>query len=101
MKTLELTGDGTLVAPFAECSPTRSALHYTADMLQRTTASTVGSERVGYPVVERIAGNMRNRYIASLLGRTKRALVNRFDKAPIAAAIAISMRSLSDLTRRF
>jgi hypothetical protein len=78
METLELTVDDTLVAPFGERSPTPSALHYTADMLQCTTESTVWSERVDYLVVERIARDIRNQYIASLLGRARRALANRF-----------------------
>ena len=77
METFGLTVDGTLVAPFDERFPTPPALHYTADMLQRTTASTVWPERVDYLVVERIARDIRNQYIASLLGRAKKALVDR------------------------
>jgi hypothetical protein len=66
METLGLSVDGRPVPPFDERSPTPSALHYTADLLQCTTASTAGS-RVDYLVVERIARDIRNQYIASLL----------------------------------
>ena len=78
METLGPTVDGTLVAPFGERSPTPPALHYTADMLQRTTEPTVWPEKVDYLVVERIARDIRNQYVASLLGRAKRALARRF-----------------------
>ena len=78
METLGLTGDRTIVASFSELSPTLPAPHYTAGMLQCTTESTVGSERVDYLAVERIARDIRNQYIASLLGRAKRAWANRF-----------------------
>ena len=80
METLRLTVDRTLVAPFDERSPTLLALHYTADMLQRTTDSTDWPERVDYLVVERIARNIRNQYVASLLGRAKKALARRFGR---------------------
>jgi hypothetical protein len=78
METLRLTLASTLTAPYDERSPTPPALHYTADMLQRTTTSTVWPERVDYLVVERIARDIRNQYVASLLGRAKRALARRF-----------------------
>jgi hypothetical protein len=80
METSELTHAGTFVAPVGERSPTLPALDYTADMLHRTTAPTVWPERVDYLVVERIARDIRNQYVASLLGRAKRALANRFSR---------------------
>jgi hypothetical protein len=78
METLRQTAGGTLVAPLDERSPTPLALHYTAVMLQRTTASIAWPERVDYLIVERIARDIRNQYVASLLGRAKRALARRF-----------------------
>lgn len=78
MKTLGLAVDGTLAAPFGGRSPTLPAADYTADMLQRTTTTPVWPERVDYLVVERIARDIRNQYIASLLSRAKKALANRF-----------------------
>jgi len=78
METLELSVDDALVAPLAQRSPKLPAPHYTVDMLQRTTDWTAGCERVDYLIVERIARDIRNQYIASLPGRVKRALVNRF-----------------------
>jgi hypothetical protein len=77
METLRLSIEGTLVAPSDERSPTPPAVHCTADMLQCTTAWDGGSARVDYLVVERIARDIRNQYIASLLGRAKRALAKR------------------------
>ena len=78
METLRLSTDGTLVAPFGERSPTPLPPDYSANMLQRTTESNAWSERVDYLVVQRIARDIRNQYIASLLSRAKRALANRF-----------------------
>jgi len=54
------------------------AINYTAGMLQRTTSPRDGPDRVDYVVVERIARDLRNQYIASLIGRAKKALVARF-----------------------
>jgi hypothetical protein len=77
MKTLRLSIEGTPVAPSGERSLTRPAHHYTADMLQRTREADPWPERVDYVVVERVARDIRNQYIASLLGRAKRALCER------------------------
>lgn len=74
METLVLTDEGTLLARFREGSPTPPAADYTANMLQCTTQSIAGPQRLDYLVVERIARDMRNQYIASLLGRARRAL---------------------------
>ena len=81
METLRLSIDGTPVAPFGERSPTLPALDYTADMLQCTTQAGVWPQRLDFLVVERIARDMRNQYIACLFGRAKRALTNRFARA--------------------
>jgi hypothetical protein len=88
METSVPAVDGTLLARFGERSPIPPAFDYSADMLQCTTQS-IWPQRLDYLVVERIARDMRNQYIASLLGRAKRALANRFAE--------ISLRSLSDL----
>jgi hypothetical protein len=78
MKTFGLAVDGTFAAPFGERSSTIPAADYTADMLQRTTEPPAWPDRLDYLVVERIARDMRNQYIASLLSRAKEALANRF-----------------------
>jgi hypothetical protein len=78
MASLRLRIDGTPATPFGERSATLPALDYNANMLQCTTRSDPWSERVDYLVVERVARDIRNQYIASLLGRAKRALANGF-----------------------
>jgi hypothetical protein len=80
MKTLGLAVGRTFVAPFGERSPTSTAVDYTADMLQRTTEPPAWPERIDYLVVARIARDTRNECIASLLGRAKKALANRFSQ---------------------
>jgi hypothetical protein len=77
MKTLGLTVDATLIAPIGERSPTFPAVDYTADMLRCTTEPPVWPDRLDYLVVERLARDIRNQYIASLLRRAKKALANR------------------------
>jgi hypothetical protein len=78
MKTSGLAVDGAFAARFGERSPTLPAVDYTSDMLQRTTEPPAWPDRLDYLVVERIARDMRNQYVASLLGRAKRALGARF-----------------------
>ena len=55
-----------------------ATVDYTAGMLQRTTTPPVWPDRVDYVVVERIARDLRNQYIASLLARAKKAFAARF-----------------------
>ena len=82
MKTLRLAVDRTFAAPFGERSPTLPGPDYTADMLQCTTESLAWPERIDYLVVERIARDTRNECIATLLGRARKALANRFASRP-------------------
>lgn len=64
-------------ASHGEADPDYPAINYTAAMLRRTTPPQDGPDRVDYVVVERIARDLRNQYIASLIGRAKKALVAR------------------------
>jgi len=76
MKTLRLAFDGTLEAPLSHRSPTLPAADYTSDMLQRTTEAPAWPDHFDYLVVERIARDIRNQYIASLISRAKKALAD-------------------------
>lgn len=78
MKSLGLAVDGTLAARVDEHDPAVTAGDYSADMLQRTMLADPWPDRLDYLIVERIARDMRNRYIASLLRRAKKALAKRF-----------------------
>ncbi len=78
MKTLRLAFDGTLEAPFSHRSPTPPVADYTSDMLQRTTQPPTGPDHFEYLVIERIARDIRNQYIARLMSRAKKALADRF-----------------------
>lgn len=51
---------------------------YSADMLQRTIVPDYLPDHPDYLAVERVAREMRNQYIASLLSRARRALAQRF-----------------------
>jgi hypothetical protein len=78
MKTLGLAFGGTLEAPSGHRSTTPPAADYTSDMLQRTTEAPTWPDRIDYLVVERIARDIRNQYIAGLISRAKKALADRF-----------------------
>ncbi len=65
MKILTFALDVARVGPFGECAQAFPAIDYTGDMLQRTTGPLIAPERLDYVVVERVARDMRNRYIAS------------------------------------
>lgn len=86
-------GSALAVAPterFDQQSPRVPAADYTVDMLQRTTDAPIWPDRVDYRVVERIARDMRNQYIASLFGKAKRALAQRLTgNAPLDRGSAV------------
>jgi hypothetical protein len=77
MKILTFALDVPRVEPFGEHAQAFPAIDYTGDMLQCTTRPLIAPERLDYVVVERVARDMRNRYIASLFGRVKGALASR------------------------
>lgn len=62
---------------FGKHAQTSPAIDYTGNMLQRTTGPLFAPERLDYAVVERVARDMRTRYIASLFGSAKGALASR------------------------
>jgi hypothetical protein len=88
MTTLGLAVDRTLAVPVGERYPAFPAGDYSADMLQRTTRADPWPDRLDYLVVERIAHDMRNQYIASLFRRAKNALAKRFAKRARAARLS-------------
>lgn len=51
---------------------------YSADMLHRTIQPDSRPDRFDYVVIARIARDMRNQHVASLLSRAKHALAERF-----------------------
>jgi len=69
-------------------------------MLQRTTDAPIWPDRVDYRVVERIARDMRNQYIASLFGKAKRAAHARA-RTSGKTIVAMSARSPLLIPRRF
>ncbi len=63
--------------------PVRPESNYSVNMLQRTMPmpappEPVLAERIDYLVVERIAREMRNEYVADLIARAKTALARHF-----------------------
>ena len=86
MKILIFPLDLAPVAPFGERAQAFPAIDYTGDMLQRTTGLLIAPERLDYVVVERVARDMRNRYIANLFGRVKGALASRLARVARLAA---------------
>ena len=79
MKTFEFGADSGLAA---ERHPAFPGFDYSADMLQRTTPPELWSDRCGYLAAERIARDVRNQNVASLLSRANNALAHVFMGRP-------------------